>query len=234
MHPSTSSDKRIVTELQLPKRSTTFADSKISQTPSLATQFYQMSNPYAQPLLNAEREMNSVMQDENLTLEEKVKRHSDALNLYTLMRDNYQSNNTQSMPVLVENPTIKPSPPENDLENQQESFKEQDDDDVNMSDDDDRDIYNSMLPGKLLPDGTSSELLSFEDTSQDRKQKQDYINKHILRHDLLEDPEPAPGEDDRLYSFEDTESERQAKDRYVSHMERNTRDVKYNLRKYEK
>ena len=175
LHPSTPDDQRIIVPLKMQ-----------TPTPSIVEQYYRMSNPYAQPLREAEQKMTAILFDPNISLEEKVKEHADALQTFTMMREKYQQierGKHYSSPVgIITNPTPTPSgirnlpassptPPGIHLDDEQVPSEESDiEPDTTME---------SLHYGEILPDGSDPRMLSLEDTLSDRKRKLDYIQKHI-------------------------------------------------------
>jgi hypothetical protein len=173
LHPSTPNDRRIVTD----------ATSHVtpSQTlPTLGDQFYRMSNPYAQPLLDAEQNMSSILTDKSLPIEERVDGHVNALKKFTLMRDNFQQHEQRKH---YTNPAISPSssnvsPPGIQLVGQLP--KSQEKPSMDTESDDEPDTTDSLHYGEVLPDGSDPKMLSHEDTAEERKRKMDYIQEHIF------------------------------------------------------
>ena len=237
LHPTTPNNKRIVTDFphQVPVLTDKFdqmlntqsdldTDRKrqsvlYNSSPALADQFYRMSNPYAQPLLDAEEKMLSVLRDENLSAEKKVMAHTEALREFTTMKDNYKSYGISPPPTAVTKPPGIQLTESTNIDSDNESDEDDSgdgDNDVGANADTKHDIEDPklMFDGDILPDGTDPKLISFEDTPEQRDRKEKFIKKHLLKEVEIEDLKPLPGEDHRLHSFEDTEKERKAKDRF--------------------
>ena len=175
LHPGTPDDQRIIVPLKMQ-----------TPSPSIVEQYYRMSNPYAQPLREAERKMTSTLFDPNISPEEKVKEHASALQTFTLMREKYQQiergKHYSSPAGIITSPTPTPSgikslpvssptPPGIHLRDGQALSEESDVEPDTMGE--------SLHYGEILPDGSDPRMLSLEDTLSDRKRKLDYIQKHI-------------------------------------------------------
>ena len=231
LHPSTPDDQRVVSTLQ-----------QSTPTQSLSEQYYDMANPYAQPLMEAQKKMQEILYSDHLSDEMKVKEHVNALRLYTIMRDKYKTQGDGS-PVLKSielpdesrnNATI---PTQNQIKETHSTpvkkIREERKDAppgiyLNENELDTSDPH-QMMYGKVLPDGTDPKLLSFADTDKERENKMEYIRKHIFKEEVMVDPEPSPGENPALLSFTDTKEERAAKQRYIDHIKDNSKE--YDLRR---
>jgi hypothetical protein len=99
LHPSTPDDQRIVS---------TSTQTHEMPSPSFADQYFKMSNPYAQPLMDAQKKLNESVKPTNGTAEDQVKDHAAALNEYTLMRDKYKLQDDGKQTVMVNSKQLPP------------------------------------------------------------------------------------------------------------------------------
>ena len=175
LHPRTPDNQRVV----LPFK---------EQVPikSAMEQFYQMSNPFSQPLREAEQKMYSVLHDKSMTLEEKATAHSEALRTFTLMREKYEQHERQKRYAHLSPTATSQRPPgiqiPSGIESSIVESPEIETQPVRIVESErivEPDSTDSLHIGDILPDGTDPKMLSHGDKPEDRKRKMDYIQKHV-------------------------------------------------------